>query len=229
MITQLVLYSENNDCAPKSVAAVESMLISLGFIEANQSASSVTFEPGEQFMNLVSFVGCSPVINLKEMNSAQTAGMPRIEVILSDVSERPVFLYGKNTRPPRCNSCSAKLTDWDQQLGIADNADYRIRCDSCQADNDVCAFNWGKHACLTRFYIAINGIYPREAIPMDSFLNELVPVFNSKVSYCYIQVWWSGKAESTGLQLLSVWIALFYHRQNSFFTFLIKINTKSMV
>ncbi len=184
MKNQLVLYCQLPVSKPVSRKLVHNKLLEIGLISAiNAPTNTVVFPTGLQFNNLVSFVGCSPILNLDSEQAENEFGLAKIEIEIPQASNEEYFLFGENTRAPKCPICSTTINAWRSNL----TTDYLIRCSHCNSDIDLKNLAWGKYAAYTCFYIAINGIYQREAIPLDSFLKSLELVFNAEVKYCYLQ------------------------------------------
>lgn len=197
MLNQLVIYVQPNQSrqllTSESAQALKLLLVELGFIQNRNSTCANEFiacyPPGDHFFNLLSFVGCSPVVNTGAEDNRACGIMPKIEIALSDISPQPIFLYGKNTRVPKCSACAKPIADWTTQVAPAKPVTAAsLNCKQCGCDTAIETINWGKYACLTQFYITINGVYPREAIPSDSFISELEQKISGKVAYCFLQI-----------------------------------------
>ena len=144
------------------------------------------FLAGERFLQLISFLGCSPHIEL-----APTAGGGDdfCYVELLGPWARPRLFRGRNTRPPACPSCGRRQDglQWKLQPG-AELAETTVwHCGHCGAGHHPARWNWRQQGGSARIALSINGIFPSEALPGDKLLARLKELDGSPWTYCYIQ------------------------------------------
>lgn len=126
------------------------------------------FSAGEHFIDLLSFLGCSPVINL---SAADGDKFCYIELI-----ERPAaeLIYGSQPFHPRCSQCRQPIPDWERQLQTA----TCIRCNSCGNEMRLEQVNWKHSAGYASQFMLVHNIYLHEAIPGERLLMSLAQLGN---------------------------------------------------
>ena len=184
MKNQLVLYPSSQISSTLHQSQVIQWLEDKQIITAiNAPISANVFLTGQQFMQRISFVGCSPVINLGDQSQAEELGLPKLEIEVSVIYPKPRLLVGENTRAPKCPVCGVTMENWRDHLLDGVN----LKCTACNAQTPASGFQWAKQGAYTQTFLSINGIYPREAVPLDSFLTELASLYESPMKYCYLQ------------------------------------------
>ncbi|MEE9310041.1 MAG: hypothetical protein V3U64_03395 [Cocleimonas sp.] len=108
---------------------------------------------GGSFLSLLTFMGCSPDIELEPQDDKPFC---YIEI---DSHENAQFISGKNTKYPPCPQCKSKLTN--------------IVCSNCNEKINPAKLNWRKSAFIASSWIIIGNIYELEAIPNDQLLSAL--------------------------------------------------------
>ena len=97
-VNQLILCPERPELVPSDTAALLQRLHAIGFI-----ADTLTFEgrehyrPGEDFLQLITFLGCSPVVALGEPGAT---GDEFCHIQFDGPSAKPQFIAGSNVKVP---------------------------------------------------------------------------------------------------------------------------------
>lgn len=125
------------------------------------------YATGGNFLSLLTFMGCSPNIELEPQDDKPYC---TIEI---DSSKHAQFISGKNTKFPPCPHCRSKL----------DNP----TCSNCNKPINPAKLNWRKSAFIASSWIIIGNIYELEAIPNDQLLNVLESETGVKWKYAYIR------------------------------------------
>jgi len=145
------------------------------------------FNSGAKLMSCISLVGCSPVYALNQDPGDEPAGIVSFSPVYDDVQ----FIYGTNSPVPKCPECREPLKDWRQSLPeplqACNTVQYKIKCERCEQSIGLDLLRFRREAAIGRFFIFLHGIYPREAVPMDAFLNGLEQYMGSPVAYYYCQ------------------------------------------
>jgi len=166
-------------------AAVLDYLREADFIGRSLDAAEETFVVGERFLQLITFMGCSPHIELEP----PADGGPFCHVRLIGPLPQPQLLQGENTQPPRCAQCRGRLTQWREGLPdwCADPEGAEIRCPRCGHRQTPVELGWRRHAGFGRLFVAVEDIFPGEAVPVPSFLKGLERATEVGWDYFYIR------------------------------------------
>ncbi len=133
--------------------------------------------PGDEFLSLITFLGCSPNINLTPIE-----GEKHCYISLLDNRQPAVCLGYTRTARPKCPSCTKRIDNWER-LDWHNNS--LCTCDKCQAQHRYSELNWKQECGFARggFYIA--HIFPHEAVPGDALLKLLEQQTGFSWQYCY--------------------------------------------
>lgn len=161
-------------------------LHSIGLIDGPMPQGGEHFRPGENFLQLIIFLGCSPVVSLGEAGA--TADICHVE--LPQPSAQPVALVGNNLKKPRCSKCRYTLEDATGIVAAwrALPQDYQLPCPGCGTHLDIAAINWRQSAGFGRSLLRIWGIFEGEAVPSDELLATLKAASGHDWSYFYLSL-----------------------------------------
>ncbi len=182
---RLVLTPEDPYHRPDDIEPILGLLQAIGFIGEPLSGGETRFLLGERFMQLVNFMGCSPLILLRPGESGQAF----CHLVIDGPSERPRLLHGKNTTPPRCAACRKRLPDW-----LANFEDWRqegdywlAACPHCAWRQDPVTYDFRQSAGCGRLFLLLENIFPQEAIPSPGLLTQLRNITGQPWRYFYQQ------------------------------------------
>ncbi len=147
---KLYLYPEKSDYQADSkelILLLKKLGLVGGFLSQNRYAA------GDSFLSLLTFMGCSPNIELEPQDNKPYC---YIEI---NSTKKAQFISGRNTKYPPCPYCKEKLNN-------------KV-CSNCNETLDVAKTNWRKSAFIASSWICIGNIYELEAIPSDQLLNAL--------------------------------------------------------
>jgi len=129
------------------------------------------FRPGEEFMMLITFLGCSPMIATGEMESE---GEQYCHIAIDGPLESPRYLIGDNIKPPRCPGCGHRLDKWRLLLDAWQcSPNAPVTCPDCGEAGSITALRWRKCAGFGRLFIKIWGVFENEAVPSPNLLSSL--------------------------------------------------------
>jgi len=191
---KLILLPADPGCPAVSTEQLATKLRAIGLIGPPAKVNNETFYPtGEKFLQLVSFLGCSPAIELDPPAdpvtlAADSAAGKFCHVFLSS-TEALRFRSDPRTPTPRCRACHAPLVDWQSLLQAwqSDPANSDWRCSQCGATDRITALGFGKSAGFGRSFVEIRGIYPSEAVPGEALLAALKSLTRGDWSTLYIK------------------------------------------
>ncbi|MDH5185182.1 MAG: hypothetical protein OEX12_14970 [Gammaproteobacteria bacterium] len=149
----------------------------IGFIAEKLSGhADNSYAAGEHFIELLSFLGCSPVIKMSPQDGDNYC---YIEWIDRPVAE---LICGSQPFQPRCNKCRQLLSDWQTQL----NNGSSIQCHECDSQMALEQVNWKQSAGYASQFLIVHNIYLHEAVPGERLLMTLQKLSGNKEwSYFY--------------------------------------------
>jgi hypothetical protein len=167
---RLVLTPEDPYLLPDDPGAILAELQVIGLI-GDTLKEGQGYLLGERFMQLVTFLGCSPSIQLQPNET----GEPFCHLQLDGPHPRPILLSGKNTLPPRCGACRKRLSDWKTRFETwkLKPDGWQTNCPHCGHHQDPATYDFRLSAGCGRFYLFLENIFPQEAIPSPTLLDAL--------------------------------------------------------
>lgn len=179
-VPRLVIYPVDSGFCPEDRQLISDALAAIEFIgepcgEAGQHAYLI----GEQFLNWITFLGCSPAI---EIEPPADGSDNFCHIRLSECYDRSVLRADSAGKGPRCPHCRHEESQW-QQL------DYEgeYTCPGCQQVTPVSELNWRKAAVAARFFIDIYSVFPHEAVLADRVLEVLQQATSTPWQYFYVR------------------------------------------
>ena len=177
---KLILLPQDPLCPPVNCGQLAEVLQSIGLIgELLEPEGHAFFPTGDKFLQLISFLGCSPMIELeppadRSMLAAASADGKFCHLFL-DCNKSLVLRTDSQCPPARCPDCRQPLADWRSLIEAwkkqAAQSDWN--CASCGYSGPVTGLNFRKAGGFGRTFIEIRGIYPSEAVPTDTLLASL--------------------------------------------------------
>ncbi|MBT3044922.1 MAG: hypothetical protein KME67_18850 [Candidatus Thiodiazotropha sp. (ex Codakia orbicularis)] len=167
---RLVLTPEDPYLLPDDPEAILTKLHEIGLIEGALE-SGPGYLLGEHFMQLVTFMGCSPYIRLQ----ADASGEPFCHLLQDGPYPRPKLLCGTNTQPPRCEACRKRLSEWrdSYESCLTGNDGCKVGCPHCGHRQDPFTYDFRQSAGCGRLFLFVENIFPQEAIPSPTLLTAL--------------------------------------------------------
>jgi len=183
---------------PDTAAVPENRLVQelqrIGLVAARMPLQQAAFYPvGEHFLQLVTFLGCSPAIELdppgdpQELEQASAAG--RFCHIFIDSGEQLQFRGDSQTQAPRCPRCRSPEPDWKAALQAWREGKHGLdwSCQACDFSGRLSDLVFRKTAGFGRTFLEIRGIYPAEAVPGPALLNTLAELTGSPWTSIYLR------------------------------------------
>ena len=155
----LVIYPNSSQMVCDEIKLTEH-LMSMQFLGKPLAGS--TFQGGKHFLNYISFIGCSPVVELNHSIDEQHPNAIYIEL---KFSSEAMFFHRKKYIVPNCPHC-------EQQI-ILNQFSIKQPCQFCDAPLDLGQLDWKRRAFFSSSVIFIQGIFENEAIPDSIFLDAL--------------------------------------------------------
>ncbi len=171
-VNQLILHPAELDRQPANPVALRARLEALGLLGAPLAFEGREhYRPGERFLELVTFLGCSPVVALGEPGAT---GDEFAHLQLDGPYPEPQFIAGSNVKSPRCPGCGYRLETWQGEVA-AWQADphHTWRCPMCGKVYAPPRLRWRQCAGFGRYFVRIWGVFEGEAVPSDELLATL--------------------------------------------------------
>ena len=147
---------------------------------------------GESFLSSITFMGCSPFIEIEppeQLKSTDAANFCFIR--LSTTKQSNISYHAEQLELlktiPRCTQCRKIIADWPvkaQSLNQTAN-NSQLTCPNCETVLTLDDLDWRKASGVGNVFVEIMNVYLQEAVPTDSFLQQLESITSSKWQYFY--------------------------------------------
>lgn len=158
--------------------------IEKGLITTSSLVNSDEYLVGDDFLQNVTFMGCSPYLKVYPDNDHDT-DFCRIAIPSSIGSVQ--YISNPQATAPRCPSCRKAgyfpdniIEHWNIQQ---ENA--VVTCGNCQQSSHLYDLDWRRNAGFCQFYMRISNIFPKEAIPNEALLEWLAGLSKTDWKYFY--------------------------------------------
>jgi len=143
------------------------------------------FRIGEAFLQLITFMGCSPHIELEP----PPQGGPFCYVHIDGPWSEPLLRYGRNTQAPRCSACRSRITNWQRLLPawLERPQDPLVDCPRCGRRQRPLDLGWRREASFGRLFIVVEEVFPGEAVPVPALLSGLEQTTGGLWQYFYVR------------------------------------------
>jgi hypothetical protein len=195
-VHKLVLYPAHVDSPPVGDAALLAALQAIGLAAAPACHDPASgYRAGEHFLQLVTFLGCSPAIELEppadpvECERACASGN-LCHIRLSAVENRIRFRADSRLpAAPRCPQCRKTEDRWPDLIERwrVDPRENRWACRECAYRGRLFDLNFRHRGAFGHSFIDIWGIHPAEAVPGEVLLTTLGEFSGGDWSYMYLQ------------------------------------------
>lgn len=175
----LMLYPTGEHPLP-TVSTLVTRLETAGLIGRPLARTPHHFLTGAQFLQRISFLGCSPNLPLGG-NGLDDNTVCSIRILGPYASVR--LLTGHNSRPPRCPACRQPLPEWRDHIATPNK---EIHCPACGQVESLAAFNWRQLGAAARLFIAISQVFPGEAVPTAGLM-DMLQSEGGEWDYFYVQ------------------------------------------
>jgi Zn ribbon nucleic-acid-binding protein len=194
-IHKLVLHPVHVDCPAVGAEALVSALQRIGLVAAPACLDPASgYRAGEQFLQLVSFLGCSPAIELEPpldpVECARACASGSLCHIRFPAAEGRIRFRADNRLPdPRCPHCRKAEDRWPELIEQwrADPREHRWACRECGYAGRLFDLNFRHRGAFGHSFIDIWGIHPAEAVPGETLLTTLGELSGCEWRYIYLQ------------------------------------------
>lgn len=174
----MLLFPEHRQWRPNSLDGLATGLADLGLLDGNPiPGEPQTFHAGGRFLQLITFLGCSPQVALHSVDA-----MPGQEVCCIRFRDYPDAVHLASDPLPnvRCQNCRATL-----KLVKLGTSDFPVRCGNCASLLQWDMIDWRRAAGCGSFFVEVKGIFPHEAVPSERLLIELATYSACQWAYFY--------------------------------------------
>lgn len=141
------------------------------------------YRPGDNFLQLMTFLGCSPVVALGEPGAT---GDEFCHIQLDGPSDALRFIGGSNVKTPRCPGCGFRVETWPALVeDWLANPESIWRCPLCGKEYALPRLRWRQCAGFGRLFLRVWGIFEGEAVPSEELLKVLREVSGLEWQYFY--------------------------------------------
>jgi hypothetical protein len=191
---KLLLHPASPGYVPDEPAALLVHLQAIGLAGAHfQAGDESGYLAGEHFLQLITFLGCSPAIEFEppdhpaERESAAARGaFCHLRAVFPGPD--PVFRGSGEGRPPRCPACRRPARDWPQAVAAwrRSPGNNAWRCEHCGHAGRIHDLDFRHQGGFARTFIELWGIHPSEAVPVDALLSALATFSGCNWRYLYV-------------------------------------------
>ena len=172
----LIIYPDDPNWVPGDFEEVTAFLRNTGLITDYIPGKEQSYFVGDNFLELISFMGCSPNINLTPQDD------PDKFCFIKLISKQEITAHtSQHTHSPLCPHCKKPEKDWLNTM-----TSTTLPCSSCGQVSAPWDYNWRKSAGFGRFFIEVTEIYPKEAFPQPALLSALEQQHGTSWAYFYL-------------------------------------------
>lgn len=170
---------------PKSRVIIET-LQRLKFIDKPFDFSgSIHYKPGEEFLHLITFLGCSPVVSL---GSPGGTGEEFAHIEICGPYSGKLFIGGQNMKPIRCPVCKTShrnaldvIKEWQSEPSTL------WQCPNCPHQQPLEEIKWRRSAGFGQLFLKVWGVFESEAVPGDQLMHSLKEISGESWDYFYFR------------------------------------------
>lgn len=156
-------------------------LQSAGLVGVPSNRDANIYCPGDQFMRLLTFLGCSPTVSMAdESNDNDNPNNYYIE--LAEPTQDISVLQDDREFSPRCPQCGKSNSQWHSPLTSAASI---YRCNECGMQAKAHEWDWRRHLGFGRTWLNIWGVHDGEAVPSEKLLELLEKLTGFVWNYAY--------------------------------------------
>ncbi|MGD2137145.1 MAG: hypothetical protein PVJ66_01805 [Gammaproteobacteria bacterium] len=178
---KMLLTPTDPDCAPVATGLLAETLQEIGLIGPPiPHSDGLIYPAGDRFLQLVTFLGCSPRIELEPPSSAaaleaasRDGGFCHVRLPAADQGLQ--FYADERAPPPRCPRCRQPEQHWRALIRSWRERPAAVgwTCTACGYHGLLTELNFRKSAGFGRTFVEIRGIHPAEAVAGEALLARL--------------------------------------------------------
>jgi len=177
---RLILTPSDPLSAPASTRALLASLKDLGLLGPAIDPARGSYLAGERFLELISFMGCSPHV---ELEPGPDGGENFCHIALIGPLDQPLLMTGPYTTPPRCPACRSRLEGWQERVTAVDAP---LTCGRCGEDFPASQLTWRRSGGFARIAVEVRNVFPNEAVPVPELMKRLARDTGEDWTYFYV-------------------------------------------
>ncbi len=180
---RLALHPVDSRWRPAEPVALTAVLRDIGLIGAPWGAAAAgRYLIGEHFLQLVTFMGCAPAIELAPPDDGGAFCHVRVRVF-----EAPRLFVDATGFNPRCPACGRRSPQWKTALPAWEKApESPVSCPLCGVAAAAGELDFRHTAALACTFVEIHDIHPREALPTDALFTALEQAGGGRWNHAYL-------------------------------------------
>jgi len=183
-IYRLVLHPQVADYAPASWAEIIQSLQATAFLgEAYPVDKKKRYYIGDKFLQMITFMGCSPHI---EIEPRESGALDFCHIVFSDIPSKVLFRHHERDVYARCPECGRRDSNWPEFIDAwSEQPAKDYLCPNCESRMSPYAIGWRNSAGFARLFIDILSVHPHEAVPTEQLLLLLKKITGQDWVYFY--------------------------------------------
>jgi hypothetical protein len=181
---RMLLYPVPFAAEPVADERLLAALIGCRLVAADSSMREFRLEgvaAGDEFLSLVTFLGCAPSARLTSDAPGAEGDLNRIRLIGGMPTAR-LLSTRHSLRRPRCPGCRASFDPIPDASGSVSSM---IVCRQCGESTPLAGLEWRHSAAFARQAIEIHGVFEGEAVPSERLLELLHILSGFRWDYAY--------------------------------------------
>ncbi len=179
----LYLHPEQATFNISNLAALTNTLQTIGLISQpiNKKNAKHDYFTGNKYLNYIAYLGCAPSIQFAashDNNAADSINFCHIRIHQHKTAQLIVSRIQPST--PLCPHCKKPATNWQHTKTAT-----TLTCKQCDTSANIEQFNWRRMAGYAQLFVEITDIFPKEAIPQQTLLDELKKITHVNWRYFY--------------------------------------------
>lgn len=182
----LYLVCADLDYFPDDHSAFIQACVDKGLITESTVVNKNEYLVGDNFLQQVTFMGCSPYLKVYPDNEHDS---DFCRVSIPSGQAQIEYKAGPQATAARCPLCRKAgqfpddlVQQWQQQ-----KTNFEVECSHCGQYPRLYELDWRRNAGFYHFHIRVSNIFPKEAIPNQDLLDWLTSITKKSWKYFYAQ------------------------------------------
>jgi len=134
------------------------------------------FYIGKSYLDYIAYMGCAPNIQFKASDDNENFCFIKVH----HYDKKQLIVSKTQSKPPQCPECKKPVKNWKEII-----TDRTLFCENCNTTADIEEYNWRKMGGFAQLFIEITDIFPKEAMPQPSLLDNLSKITQTEWQFFY--------------------------------------------